>query len=83
MIIIIKCQSRKQKNVLSIIIEIGALVLAIISYKKQKNSFATIGIIGSTILIIMMVVVLLGNVFFSRANEDYLIRKSQEIQQPK
>lgn len=69
--------------VLAIIIEIGALVLAIISGKKQKNAFATIGIVGSTILIVMMIVILLGNVTFSRIGEDSLIRKSQKIQQAK
>ena len=45
---------------LAILIEIGALILAIYSGKKQKNIFATIGIIGAVILIVMMVVVLLG-----------------------
>ena len=69
--------------VLAIIIEIGAFVLAIISGKKQKNAFATIGLIGSTILIVMMIVILLGNVTSSKVGEDSLIRKSQEIQQAK
>ena len=69
--------------VLALIIEIGALVLAIISGKKQKNVFATIGIIGSTILIVIMIVILLGKETFYRAREDSLIRKSQEIQQAK
>ncbi len=46
--------------ILAILIEIGALILAIYSGKKQKNIFATIGIIGAVILIVMMVVVLLG-----------------------
>ena len=46
--------------ILAVLIEIGALILAIYSGKKQKNIFATIGIIGAVILIVMMVVVLLG-----------------------
>lgn len=46
--------------ILAILIEIGALILAIYSGKNKKNIFATIGIIGAVILIVMMVVVLLG-----------------------
>ena len=60
--------------ILAILIEIGALILAIYSGKKQKNIFATIGIIGAVILIVMMVVVLLGT-GVSNVGDDALINK--------
>lgn len=60
--------------ILAILIEIGALILAIYSGKKQKNIFATIGIIGAVILIVMMVVVLLGIGVYN-VGDDALIKK--------
>ena len=60
--------------ILAILIEIGALILAIYSGKKQKNIFATIGIIGAVILIVMMVVVLLGIGVYN-VGDDALINK--------
>lgn len=60
--------------ILAILIEIGALILAIYSGKKQKNIFATIGIIGAVILIVMMVVVLLGIGIYN-VGDDALINK--------
>ena len=60
--------------ILAILIEIGALILAIYSGKKQKNIFATIGIIGAVILIVMMVVVLLGRGVYN-VGGDALINK--------
>jgi predicted membrane protein len=60
--------------ILAILIEIGALILAIYSGKKQKNMFATIGIIGAVILIVMMVVVLLGIGVYN-VGDDALINK--------
>ena len=42
--------------------------------KKQKNIFATIGIIGAVILIVMMVVVLLGIGVYN-VGDDALINK--------
>lgn len=68
--------------VLAILIEIGALILAIYSGKKQKNIFATIGIIGAVILIVMMVVVLLGT-GVSNVGDDALINKARQIEQSK
>ncbi len=59
---------------MAILIEIGALILAIYSGKKQKNIFATIGIIGAVILIVMMVVVLLGIGVYN-VGDDALINK--------
>ena len=69
--------------ILSLIIEILALVLAIISEKGGKNTFATIGIIGAILLIIMMIVVLLGSGILSNTGNDALINKAREIQQNK
>ena len=69
--------------IIALIIEIIAIVLAIVSTKKQKNVYGTIGIIGSTILIVIMLIVLLGNGVTSNTGNDALIRKSQEIQQRK
>ena len=60
--------------ILAILKEIGALILAIYSGKKQKNIFATIGIIGAVILIVMMVVVLLGIGVYN-VGDDALINK--------
>ena len=60
--------------ILAILIEIGALILAIYSGKKQKNIFATIGIIGAVILIVMMGVVLLGIGVYN-VGDDALINK--------
>lgn len=68
--------------ILAILIEIGALILAIYSGKKQKNIFATIGIIGAVILIVMMVVVLLGT-GISNVGDDALINKARQIEQSK
>lgn len=68
--------------ILAILIEIGALILAIYSGKKQKNIFATIGIIGAVILIVMMVVVLLGT-GVSNVGDDALINKARQIEQSK
>ena len=67
--------------VLALIIEIGALVLAIFSYKKEKNIFASIGSIGAIILIVMMIIVLLGQGVASNTGDDALINKAKEIQQ--
>ena len=68
--------------ILAILIEIGASILAIYSGKKQKNIFATIGIIGAVILIVMMVVVLLGT-GVSNVGDDALINKARQIEQSK
>lgn len=68
--------------ILAILIEIGALILAIYSGKKQKNIFATIGIIGAVILIVMMVIVLLGT-GISNVGDDALINKARQIEQSK
>ena len=69
--------------VFSLVIEIVALILAIISEKKQKNVFATIGIICAIILIVMMTLILISGGVASNVGNDALIRKSQEIQQAK
>lgn len=68
--------------ILAILIEIGALILAIYSGKKQKNIFATIGIIGAVILIVMMVVVLLGIGVYN-VGDNALINKTRQIEQSK
>lgn len=48
--------------------------ISYLSGKKQKNIFATIGIIGAVILIVMMVVVLLGIGVYN-VGDDALINK--------
>ena len=67
--------------IIALIFEIIALILAIISSKKEKNIFSTIGIVASTILIVIMIFLLIAGGVFNSAGEDALRNKSLQIQQ--
>ena len=67
--------------IVALVFEIIALVLAIISGKKEKNIFSTIGTVGSIILIVIMIFMLLLNGTSSNSGDDALINKSMQIQQ--
>ena len=66
-----------------LIIEVVALILAIIAWKRERNFFATIGMVGSLIIIIMMLVLFFSTKILTESGNDDLIRKAQEIEQSK
>ena len=67
--------------IIALIFEISALILAIISSKKEKNIFSTIGIVASTILTVIMIILLISGGIFNNVGDDALINKSLQIQQ--
>lgn len=67
--------------IIALTFEIIALILAIISSKKEKNIFSTIGIIASTILTVIMIILLISGGIFNNVGDDALINKSLQIQQ--
>ena len=67
--------------IIALIFEIIALILAIISSKKEKNIFSTIGIIASTSLTVIMIILLISGGIFNNVGDDALINKSLQIQQ--
>ena len=67
--------------IIALIFEIIALILAIISSKKEKNIFSTIGIVASTILTVIMIILLISSGIFNNVGDDALINKSLQIQQ--
>ena len=67
--------------IIALIFEIIALILAIISSKKEKNIFSTIGIVASTILTVIMISLLISGCIFNNVGDDALINKSLQIQQ--
>lgn len=67
--------------IIALIFEIIALILAIISSKKEKNIFSTIGIVASTILTVIMIILLISGDIFNNVGDDALINKSLQIQQ--
>lgn len=67
--------------IIALIFEIIALILAIISSKKEKNIFSTIGIVASTILTVIMISLLISGGIFNNVGDDALINKSLQIQQ--
>ena len=67
--------------IIALIFEIIALILAIISSKKEKNIFSTIGIVASTILTVIMISLLISGGIFINVGDDALINKSLQIQQ--
>ena len=67
--------------IIALIFEIIALILAIISGKKEKNIFSTIGIVVSTILIVIIIILLISGGISNSTGDDALINKSLQIQQ--
>lgn len=67
--------------IIALIFEIVALVLAIISRKKEKNVYSTIGTVASIILIVIMVFIMITSGISNNAGDDALINKALEIQQ--
>lgn len=67
--------------IIALTFEIIALILAIISSKKEKNIFSTIGIIASTSLTVIMIILLISGGIFNNVGDDALINKSLQIQQ--
>ncbi len=64
--------------IFSLLIEIIALIVSIISRKFEKNVFSNIAIIGSTLLIVIMVVILISLGFLGNIGSDHLIQKANE-----
>lgn len=67
--------------IIALIFEIVALVLAIISRKKEKNVYSTIGTVASIILIVIMIFIMITTGVSNNAGDDALINKALEIQQ--
>lgn len=65
--------------IFSLLIEIIALIVSIISRKLEKNIFSTIAIIGSTLLIVMMLVILISSGVSGNIGSDNLIQKANQL----
>lgn len=67
--------------VLALIFEIIAILLAVISNKKERNIFANIALVGSSILIAIMIIILVTTGISSNTGNQALINKSKQIQE--
>ena len=67
--------------IIALIFEIIALILAIISSKKEKNIFSNIGLVASTILTVIMIILLISGGISNSVGDNALINKSLQIQQ--
>jgi len=65
--------------IFSLLIEIIALIVSIISRKFEKNIFSNIAIIGSTLLIVIMLVILISSGFSGNIGNDHLIQKANQL----
>lgn len=67
--------------VFALIFEIIAILLAVISNKKERNIFANIALVGSSILIAIMIIILVTTGISSNTGNQALINKSKQIQE--
>lgn len=65
--------------IFSLLIEIIALIVSIISRKLEKNIFSTIAIIGSTLLIVIMLAILISSGVSGNIGSDHLIQKANQL----
>lgn len=65
--------------IFSLIIEIIALIVSIISRKLEKNIFSNIAIIGSTLLIVIMLIMLISSGFSRNIGSNHLIEKANQL----